>query len=259
VAPHAESLERDDTVLDEIEAHSAYRRARELAAVGLRSEATLEWQLGAAALEDSQRIQSIHLAAGHGLYDIAVATATRYGVFADYALLYPRPFGPAVEQAARNHGVAPNLLLALMRQESLFRSDAASGSGALGLMQLRPETAVRAARAAGLPAPAARDLFDPDTNLTVGSAHLKALMTEFGDRLPVALAAYNAGPAAARRWLPSNMLDADIWIENIPYNETRAYVRRVLWHRVVFDWLETGRAIDVEAWLEPVGPSSEAG
>jgi soluble lytic murein transglycosylase len=155
--------------------------------------------------------------------------------------------------------LAPNLLLALMRQESLFRSDAASGSGALGLMQLRPETAVRAARAAGLPPPAARDLFDADTNLTVGGAHLKALMTEFGDRLPVALAAYNAGPGAARRWLPPNELDADIWIENIPYNETRAYVRRVLWHRLVFDWLESGRAIDVETWLEPVGPGADAG
>jgi soluble lytic murein transglycosylase len=70
----------------------------------------------------------------------------------------------------------------------------------------------------------------------------------------VALAGYNAGPGAAQRWLPGNAMDPDIWIENIPYNETRAYVQRILWHTVVFSWLHSQEAQDTRGWLSAVRP-----
>jgi soluble lytic murein transglycosylase len=78
------------------------------------------------------------------------------------------------------------------------------------------------------------------------------LLRRFDGQLPVALGAYNAGEAAASRWLPPRAIDSDVWIENVPYNETRAYVRRVLWHSLVFRWLETERAQSAREWLGKV-------
>jgi soluble lytic murein transglycosylase len=134
----------------------------------------------------------------------------------------------------------------------LYRSDAASGRDALGLMQLRPGTARRTARDAQLPPPQRSDLFEPDINVMLGALNLNALLERFDGQLAVALAGYNAGPEAAQRWLPERSIDSDIWIENIPYNETRAYVRRVMWHRLVFEWLETARVETLDDWLAPV-------
>ena len=74
---------------------------------------------------------------------------------------------------------------------------------------------------------------------------------------PLAIAGYNAGPAAARRWLPASPLETDIWVENIPFNETRAYVQRVHWHSLVFDWLEDRKPRDVSPWLGRVTPPSD--
>lgn len=97
---------------------------------------------------------------------------------------------------------------------------------------------------------------DPATNVTLGAGHLKLLLDRFGEQLPVALAGYNAGPNAAQRWLPAGPKDPDIWIENIPYNETRAYVQRILWHSVVFSWLPKGQAQDTRDWLVAIKPQS---
>jgi soluble lytic murein transglycosylase len=92
-------------------------------------------------------------------------------------------------------------------------------------------------------------LFDPGIGITLGAARFAELLEQFDGQLPVALGAYNAGASAAARWLPPRPVDSDVWIENIPYNETRAYVRRVLWHGLVFRWLETQRAQNTRDWL----------
>src|SRR5690606_21776789 len=113
------------------------------------------------------------------------------------------------------------------------------------------------ARRLGAPEPSRADLLVPEINLTLAAAELRSLLDEFGGQLPVALAGYNAGPNAARRWLPERPLDADIWIENIPYNETRNYVQRVLWHSVVFAWLGSGEARDTREWIVRVGPTDD--
>jgi soluble lytic murein transglycosylase len=251
-APHQQNLPADNELTVAIAADPVFIRVRELIAVDLRSEATLEWQYGYAALNGAAREQSVHVAAGLGLHDIAVATATRHAVFDDYNLLYPRPYDSAVTRAAELSRLQSHLLYAVIRQESLYRSDAASGRDALGLMQLRPGTARRTARDAQLPPPQRSDLFEPDINVMLGALNLNALLERFDGQLAVALAGYNAGPEAAQRWLPERSIDSDIWIENIPYNETRAYVRRVMWHRLVFEWLETARVETLDDWLAPV-------
>jgi soluble lytic murein transglycosylase len=96
-------------------------------------------------------------------------------------------------------------------------------------------------------------LLDPSINITLGAARLRDLMNRFGQQTPVALAGYNAGERAVERWLPVAPIDADIWTENIPYNETRDYVQHVLWHSIVFGWLQNGGA-ERDAWLVRVAP-----
>lgn len=254
--PGHRPIPRDEERLERIAASPPFVRARELFFSRLPWYARLEWQHGVAALDPDDGPQTIHLAMGWGWYDLGVGTATSHRIFDDYLLLYPTPYDAEVQTAAELTNIDPKLIYAVIRQESLFRSDAASGAGALGLTQLIPDTARRAARRFGLPEPSRADLLVPATNITLGAAELRSLLDRFSNQLPVALAGYNAGPNAALRWLPENALDADVWIENIPYNETRDYVQRVLWHSIVFAWLENGEPRDAREWPTHVAPAS---
>lgn len=254
VEPHAQPLPIDARKVEEIANRSAFVRARELQLAGMRGLATVEWRYGYDALDAELQPQAIHVAAMWDLHDLAVATATSLGVFNDYELLYPRPYANEVTAATELTEIDRALLYGMLRQESLFRADAASSAGALGVAQTRLATARRAARRWNLPTPKRTDLFDPAVSILLGAAHLAEVIKEFDGQLPVALAGYNAGENAARRWLPDKEIDSDIWIENIPYNETRAYVRRVMWQSLVFKWLETGRPQNTQSWLTKVGP-----
>ena len=183
---------------------------------------------------------------------ILLPAAARQGIFNDYELLYPRPFDAEVRQAARAERLPESLIYAVIRQESLFRVDARSSADALGLMQLLPETARRTAAATGLDKPSRSDLLVPAVNIRLGSAFLRRLLDRAGEQWPVAIAGYNAGPGAARRWLPDARMDTDVWVENIPFNETRAYVQRVHWHSLVFAWLAQAKPQDAARWLDGV-------
>ena len=261
LSPHLETLPVDKVQLAQIGELPELVRARELLLSALRSYANVEWSHGIEKLSEDARRQAIHLAARWGWYDQAVATATQQRIFNDYTLLYPRPFDNEVHAAAKLANLPPELIYGVLRQESLYRHDAVSSAGARGLLQLLPETARRTARRWKQPAPSREDLFVPATNVRLGAAYLRSLHDRFNGQTLVALAGYNAGPNAAARWMPSTTLDPDIWVENIPYNETRAYVQRILWHTVVFKWLETGKPQETHVWLaaiEPIGPRNAA-
>ncbi len=257
LSPHPEKLVVDEVQLAQVAELPELVRARELLLSALRSYANVEWAYGLDRLSEDARRQTIHLAARWGWYDQAIATATQQRIFNDYALLYPRPFDREVGAAAKLADLPPELIYGVLRQESLYRYDAVSAAGARGLLQLLPETARRTARKWKQPRPDREDLFVPATNLRLGAAHLRTLLDRFNGQTIVALAGYNAGPNAAARWLPSETLDSDIWIENIPYNETRAYVQRILWHTVVFKWLQTGKPQETHVWLASIEPLGE--
>jgi soluble lytic murein transglycosylase len=179
----------------------------------------------------------LELTAQHALAlqvpDVAVATARlagRQGVALKQAG-WPRPFVPESGPDAPD----PALVLGLMRQESSFDAGIVSHAGAVGLMQLMPDTARQAGgRGAALS--------DPATNMRLGEVYLQSLLTQFGGVVPYALAAYNAGPHRARAWITANgdaaaTGDADAmldWIEMIPFGETRNYVQRVLENRTIY-------------------------
>jgi soluble lytic murein transglycosylase len=249
IEPHPEALPVDGPTLGVLASDPGFARARELRLCDLPVAALREWRDAFTRFDREGRRQSIHLAARWQWYDLAVASATSFGVFNDYALLYPTPFAEEVEAAARATDLEARLLYAVIRQESLFRADAVSSAGAHGLMQLHPGTAESLLRELGESPGGQADLLEAHTNIRLGAAELERLLERYDGQLAVALAAYNAGPGAADRWLPAPPLNADIWIENIPYNETRDYVRRVLWNYVVYGWLETGRSQNTRTWL----------
>lgn len=258
LAPHPEKLPLDQAQVERMEQLPPMVRARELLLSDMRNQAASEWSFGSEQLMESARSQAIHLAARWGWYDQAIATASQQRVFNDYELLYPQPYDTEVLSAAKLTGLSPQLIYSVMRQESLYRRDAMSSAGARGLLQMLPETARRTASKWKRPRPSPTDLFNPVINVPLGAANLRGLVDRFGGQTIVALAGYNAGPNAAARWMPTESLDPDVWVENIPYNETRNYVQRILWHNVVFSWLKTGEPQKVDGWLARIAPLSDS-
>ena len=258
-APRLEPLGLNDAAMASLAAEPPFDRTRELLRVGMDAEATAEWRDALDALPPPRQVQAVGLASRWGWHHQAIAAAARQKLFNDYDVLYPRPFDSYVRDASRRTGLSESLIYAIIRQESLFRADAASGAGAVGLMQLLPETARITARRVGLPTPTRSQLIEPGVNIPLGSAFLASLVQRFEGETAMATAGYNAGPNAARRWLPpAAPMDLDVWTENIPFNETRAYVQRVAWHAVVFDWLGERKPRPAKDWLRVVRPPPAA-
>ncbi len=157
-----------------------------------------------------------------GFPDLAARAAVRGGGRLEER--FPTPYAAAVASAAQRFGLAPEWIWAIMRRESFFESAVVSPAGATGLLQLMEATARSTAETHGL---AAAPLRSPRVNLLLGTAHLRDLLAAEPGSWPVALAAYNAGLAPARRWQRPDE-DLDFYVEMIGYRETRDYVRRVL-------------------------------
>ncbi len=159
------------------------------------------------------------------------------------ARLYPQTYRGLLQRAARKSRVDPSLLIALVRQESGFRPNAQSQSGAMGLMQLMPATADELWREGHRGHIAHDKLLDPVTNITLGSRYLGRMLRAFKGRAAYALSAYNAGPGAVTRWRQRfGDLPEDIFMEEIPYPETRNYVRRIFAGVQTLNYLGTGGA-----------------
>ena len=249
-APTLQEIELDKRAIDELAREPGFLRTRELLLCDLPSEAATEWRIAYELLAPAQQVQAIGLADRWGWHHQSIAAAAQQTLYNDYPLLYPRPYDKEVRAAARLTDLPEELIYAVIRQESLYRADAGSSAGALGLMQLLPSTARRAARRWGLKEPARADLLRPSVNVPIGAGELKSLLDRFDGQTLLATAAYNAGPGAVQRWLPAIAMDDDIWVENIPFNETRTYVQRVAWHSLVFAWLDDRKATrrDLMAW-----------
>jgi soluble lytic murein transglycosylase len=230
------------------------QRAAELVRVDRKNWAQTEWNEATAGLDPASLLEAARLASEWGWHLMAVGTASRADVYDDFALLYPRPFQDEVKKGARFAGVPPEWIYAVMRQESLYDPRARSSANALGLLQLLPTTAKAVAKRWSLPTPQGDALFDPATNITLGAAYLREQWERFSQHFILVLGAYNAGPNAVRRWLPPTAMEADVWIENIPYNETRSYIQRILWHSTVFGWEASGQAQRATRFLAPVTP-----
>lgn len=142
-------------------------------------------------------------------------------------IVFPFPYRDAVVREARARGLDPFFVAGLIRQESMFHPTIRSSAGAVGLMQLLPSTAQEVARAEGIRfSPAS--LEDPEVNLRLGTTFLASMVRRFDGRAEDALSAYNAGPTRARQWrLRDEYRDTDVFLEHLPFAETRHYVKVV--------------------------------
>jgi len=227
-------------------------RAHALIDSEMADEAGAEWNAVLATAKPALKVQAAHLASRWGWYAQTIATLAQADEWADVPLRYPRPYMSEIANASKLTRVPADWILAVMRQESLFRKDAVSRADACGLMQMLPATATLVAVRWHLPAPHRDDLFDPAIAVPLGAAYVRELLDRYGDQLSLSLAAYNAGPAAVARWMPQSSIEADIWIENIPFTETRSYVQHVLEHIVAFAVVRDAEPPRLSALLPPI-------
>ena len=245
----------DETLQSAIAAQPGLLRAHALFDCGLEDDAGLEWAVVFGASDNAVKLQAAHLAARWGWYAQSITTLAQVGEFDDVRLRYPRPYASAIADASKLTQVPPDWILAVMRQESLFRDDAVSRAGARGLMQMTPTTAAVVAKRWHLPLPERDGTFDPPMDVQRGAAHLRDLLDKYG-QLGLTLAAYNAGAVPVARWAPTREMDADVWIENIPYGETRNYVQRIVEHIVAFAWVRDAEPPRLATLLPPITPTT---
>ncbi|MDX9767700.1 MAG: transglycosylase SLT domain-containing protein [Ectothiorhodospiraceae bacterium] len=219
-----------------LEQKPGMRRARELLHLGRTTEARREWDYVLRQLDAADMEAAALLAAIWGWHDRAIFTAARARQFDDIDLRFPIAHENLVRTEASRQGLNPAWPFAILRQESAFMQDARSSAGALGLMQLMPATGRAMARHVGLSVSNPRELLDPARNIRIGTYYLRRNLDEFEGHAMLATAAYNAGAARVRSWLPTDgEVPADVWAELIPFGETREYVRRVFAYKVLYE------------------------
>lgn len=226
VVPAGEPGERSQRVLARVET---------LLAIGESGHAREEWLFLLRHLDDDAELDRLAaIARQRGWSHLAIETALHGGRHDVLDWRFPADREALFRDTAARHGTDPWLLMAVARRESAFNPQARSAAGALGLMQLLPGTARDMARASGQPLEMAQQLFDPATNVELGSRYLAHLLDRYGGNRVLALAAYNAGPSRVDRWLDESNAPFDVFIESIPFHETREYVQAVLAYRVIF-------------------------
>jgi soluble lytic murein transglycosylase len=238
-------------------------RALKAIEIGLRAEGVREWNYTTnlhtpGGMSDRERLAAADWACRQRVWDRCINTSDRTDGLADHTQRYPMPHRDAVVGRSEAIGLDPAYVYGLIRQESRFITDARSHVGASGLMQVMPATAKWTARKIGLTGFRPEDINDRDTNIAIGTGYLKLVLDDFDGSMPLAAAAYNAGPSRARQWRAPGgsgpVLEGAIWAENIPFAETRDYVKKVLANATVYAAVLTGRPQSLLERLGTVGP-----
>ena len=227
--------------------------------LGLRPEGVREWNYATnlakpGGMNDRELLAAAQLACDRELWDRCINTSDRTKVEMDFEQRFPTPFRDSVVRRARDINLDPAYVYGLIRQESRFIMDARSHVGASGLMQVMPATARWTAKKIGLGNFTIDQLNDRETNIAIGTGYLKLVLDDFSGSMPMAAAAYNAGPGRPRAWRNGPVLEAAAWAENVPFNETRDYVKKVLSNTTNYAALITGQPQSLKARLGRVGP-----
>lgn len=229
-------------------------RALLLIAIGLRNEGVREWNYSLRGMGDRELLAAAQLACEREVWDRCINTSDRTRVEIDMAQRFPTPFRKQVLARSKEIGLDPAYVYGLIRQESRFIMDARSGVGASGLMQIMPATARWTAQRIGLPY-SPDQITDRDTNVLLGTSYLKLMLDDFGGSQALAAAAYNAGPGRPRRWREGPPLEVAAWAENIPFGETRDYVKKVLSNATWYAALLAGEPVTLKSRAgRPIGP-----
>ena len=248
------AADADEVAIARLAARPDLVRARELFLVGLDGRGRSEWDAVVAYFSPEDKLQAAILADRWGWHSRAIATAARVGHYDDLALRYPLPFRQSFEQHATAANIPATWAFGVARSESLFMRDVRSRAGAIGLMQLMPATGRKVAREIKVNYSGLDTLVDPNKNILLGTSYLGTMAERYDGNRVLATAAYNAGPHRVDRWRPDATVDAKIWIENIPFNETREYVRRVMAAKTIFHWRMTGNVRRLSDELATIDP-----
>lgn len=227
--PHKETPV-DETLFRSIKSHPAILRVRELLALDRVVDARREWNYSIQNLNKMGLMAAAKLAESWDWHDQAIFTLARSDYWDDLTLRFPIIHTDEINSSAERHQLDNSWILAIIRQESAFVPDARSHAGARGLMQLMPATA------RGVSRYKRPDLTDPETNIELGSKYFRQKLNQFDANPVLAIASYNAGPHRVLSWLPDKVsIPAEVWVELVPYRETRSYLRRVLAYKIIYE------------------------
>jgi soluble lytic murein transglycosylase len=223
--------------------HKGLIRARELHLVGWPAFARSEWNRVLPNLTQEELKAATVIAHKWEWHDRAISTAYKVKVRDDLNIRFPLPFYDTVVTHAEAQELKLAYVYGIMRQESVFQSDVRSSAGALGLMQLMPATAKEVARKQKIKLKHPQSILIPKINIQLGTAYLRQMLNRFNDNYLLATVAYNAGATRAKRWAKKyGCFSPDIWIELIPFKETRNYVKRVLSYTPIFEFQMLGHS-----------------
>jgi soluble lytic murein transglycosylase len=243
--------------------NAGLNRALKAISIGLRSEGVREWNYStnltnnsgqAGGMNDRELLAAAQFACEREVWDRCINTSERTKTLIDFDQRFPMPFRNSVVKRAGDIGLDPAYVYGLIRQESRFIMDARSGVGASGLMQVMPATARWTAKKIGLTNFTADQLNDRETNIAIGTGYLKLVLDDFAGSMPLAAAAYNAGPNRPRAWRNGAVVETAIWAENVPFAETRDYVKKVLSNTTNYAAILTGQPQSLKNRLGMVGP-----
>ena len=221
--------------------YPAAKRAFELFYLNRANQARREWNFWLRSLNDREKLVASKLANEAQWFDRAIFTLSRVGYLNDVDLRFPQAFGDKINLYSNKQQINPAWAFAITRRESSFMPDAHSAVGARGLMQLMPNTAKQLAKKQRKKI----SLLDSSNNIELGTKYMKKLLKMSDGNQIIATASYNAGPYRVKSWLKSGTsLPADIWIETIPYKETREYVKSVLAYQQIYQ-VQDGQASSV--------------
>lgn len=214
----------------------AIARAGELYQLKRIVDARREWHFAIQSMNKKQLLMAAQLANKWGWHDRSIITLALAQYWDDLELRFPLAHKKYIEKQAKHENINPAWAFAVIRQESAFTADARSSAGALGLMQLMPRTARQVARSLRIKRPKRRDLLKSNINIKLGVRYLRKLQERFNGNSVLATAAYNAGGWRVKGWLPKDEAQsADLWIENVPFTETRKYLKRVLTYTIIYE------------------------
>ncbi len=232
------TLENNPIKINQLQRIPAVQRAVELYAVGDLVNARREWRELLPTLDAEQKAAAAALALSIGWTAQSIRTASDPALRDTLELRFPLAFADSFKRVSYTTTVPQSFLFAVARQESVFDPRARSSANARGLMQMIHPTATRVARRVGLPTPSVSELYDPAVNIELAGHHLAALLDDYDNQRPLAAAAYNAGETRVNRWTRDRSgLAMDVWIETIPFRETRNYVKNVLAFAQVYSQL----------------------
>jgi soluble lytic murein transglycosylase len=238
--------------------NSGLNRALYAIAIGLRADGVREWNYTTnlhtrGGMSERELLAAADFACTREVWDRCINTSERTKDAFNAEQRFPMPFRDAVVKRSREINLDPAYVYGLIRQESRFIMDARSSVGASGLMQVMPATARWTANKIGLTSFTVDQLNNRDTNIAIGTAYLKLVLDDFQGSAPLAAAAYNAGPGRPRVWRNGPIMEGAAWAENIPFSETRDYVKKVAANATVYGLILGGQP-SLKTRMGSIGP-----